>query len=109
VVGHEKPLGEEGDEAVEPAFEDFSYSASLQASEQYTFPSVCRSQARQKSGDQSMSKDMVCRGRMLEIPKGEGGAVGRAKAGDEEFFLSSRGRSLLMLVARGLLVRRGTV
>lgn len=35
MVGHERPRGEVGDEAVEPAFdEDFSYSASLQASEQ---------------------------------------------------------------------------
>lgn len=52
-----------GDDAAEPAFDDAtSYSARRQASEQYTLPSVCLSQARQKSGDQSISMVIVCVG-----------------------------------------------
>lgn len=71
VVGHETgPRREVGDEAVEPAFDEaFSYSDRRQASEQYTLPSVCLSQARQKSGDQSISKDIVIRRRALRIGK----------------------------------------
>lgn len=62
VVGQERgPRGEVGDDAAEPAFDDAtSYSARRQASEQYTLPSVCLSQARQKSGDQSISMVIVC-------------------------------------------------
>ena len=55
-AGHDTgPRGEVGDEAVEPGFEAVSYSARRQASEQYTLPSVCLSQARQKECDQSIS------------------------------------------------------
>ena len=50
-----------GDDAAEPVFDDAtSYSARRQASEQYTLPSVCLSQARQKSGDQSIPMVIVC-------------------------------------------------
>jgi hypothetical protein len=45
---------EVGDDIGELEFDATSYSAKRQASEQYTLPSVCLSQARQKSGDQSM-------------------------------------------------------
>jgi len=51
--------GEVGDDAVEPRLEATSYSARRQDSEQYTFPSVCLSQARQKECDQSISKVIV--------------------------------------------------
>lgn len=46
---------EVGDEAGEFELDATSYSARRQDSEQYTLPSVCLSQARQKSGDQSIS------------------------------------------------------
>jgi hypothetical protein len=60
VVGHVNgPRDEVGDDAAEPALEATSYSARRQASEQYTLPSVCLSQARQKSGDQSISIVML--------------------------------------------------
>lgn len=51
-----------GDDAVEPTLDATSYSARRQDSEQYTFPSVCLSQARQNECDQSISKFimMVC-------------------------------------------------
>ncbi len=56
VAGHEiGPRDDVGDEAAEPALLPASYSARRQASEQYTLPSVCLSQARQNDGDQSMS------------------------------------------------------
>jgi hypothetical protein len=59
--GHERgPLDDAGEEAGEPAFDEAtSYSARRQASEQYTLPSVCLSQARQKSGDQSIAFAIV--------------------------------------------------
>jgi hypothetical protein len=88
VAGHETgPREDVGDEAVEPAFEEaFSYSVNRHASEQYTFPSVCLSQARQKSGDQSISKDIECYGGGLR--KCEGlrlRKISRVEVADEEF------------------------
>lgn len=61
MVDHETGLrAEVGYEAGEPVVEDAtSYSVRRQASEQYTLPSVCLSQARQKSGDQSISVVIV--------------------------------------------------
>jgi hypothetical protein len=53
------PRAEVGDDAGELEPDATSYSARRQASEQYTLPSVCLSQARQKSGDQSISKVIV--------------------------------------------------
>lgn len=60
VAGHETgPRDDVGDEAADPALLPASYSARRQASEQYTLPSVCLSQARQNDGDQSISIVMM--------------------------------------------------
>ena len=59
-MGHDSGPDSLGDEAAELVVDGaFSYSARRQASEQYTPPSVCLSQDRQKSGDQSISIDIV--------------------------------------------------